>query len=422
MKLRIKNTRYWKNIKLEKNTWNWKPFEDIPYPINLDSESNFLKPLKDKSNISNKDGDTLRPDQIEVLDAIKDKKSALIWAKTGFGKSWLISALADIWGGKTLVLVTSVLLVGQQKKVMEELLGVKVGMVKTGKHDIQDITVTTTRSFQMGKFRDKQFDNIIIDECDKAFTKLIRDEIIRTPFKRIVGLTGTIDKDEDMESFNWKNFDHIVEGGLPAKGSLPDEEKALPRWYRFMHIVESDMTDTPLEEVYYREHANKPYKFKPYSAWIKFREELDNDLDRKIAQFNFINETKGDDKYVIVLLDRVDDIKAFKNAYTKRGIKVYINHGNAKDDMQEWKEKGGIMIAMFSTVGRGFDHPPLTKLYLMFPIKGKTNILQNIGRVIRKLKDKKAYVYYWADSHLDYQRKNFAKEVEAEFGLTIKKI
>ncbi len=417
----IKNTKYWNAIKLNRNTWNWKPLEDIPFPMYLDSD-NHLPPLKDSSNISNKDGDILRPDQIEVINAVKDKKSALIWAKTSSGKSWIISALTDIWGGKTLVLVSSALLVGQQKEVMEELLGVKVGMVKTGINDIQDITVTTTKSFQMGKFRDVKIDNLIIDECDKAFTKLIRDEIIRTPFKRIVGLTGTIDKAEDMESPNWKNYDHIIDGGLPPKDKLPAEKKALPLWYRYMYIMESDMTDTPLEAVYYREYKNKPYKFQPYTNWIKFRKLLDEDRDRKLAQLKFIQETRGDAKSVLVLFDRVDDLKAFKGAYEKRGLEVYINHGNYKMDMEGWKEKGGIMLAIYSTVGRGFDHPPLTKLYIMFPIKGKTNILQNIGRVIRKLKNKKAFVYYWADKVLEFQKKNFEKEVMNEFKLKIKEI
>ena len=54
-------------------------------------------------------------------------------------------------------------------------------------------------------------------------------------------------------------------------------------------------------------------------------------------------------------------------------------------------------------MGRGFNLPPLTKVYILFPFKLTKTLEQIVGRVKRFLVDKKSYVYLWSDSSLRYQ-------------------
>ncbi len=374
--------------------------------IYLPSEvgDNLYPPLIDTTSIK------LKPLQTPVFNNVKNKKSALILAKTSFGKSVVLVALHEVWQGKTLVLSHNLENVKYLQNQFKDFIGVKAGAICTGQKEMRDVTITTYASFKskLKDFAEYGFDNLIIDEADVAFTDKMRLAISRFSFSRLLGLTGTDETVYDLCKPN-----EVVE----------PEERALRKFYQYTFVADYDETKNPLEKIYYRQYK-KTYKDKDGviapNQWHKYREVLDTDIDRKKAMLQYIQDTSTDEEYSLVLFDRIADVEVFYKSAKNRNIKCFMNYGSQDkkervDHMEKFQKGGGIMFAQYKTISRGWDCPPLTKVYIFLPMKSKTNILQITGRAMRWLEGKKSYIYLWADSSLYHQFKAIKEVYRKEF-------
>lgn len=373
-----------------------------------------LKPLNNSISIE------LREKQQEIFDQCKDWSSCLVEAHTGFGKSVVALSLCEYWGDKTLIICHTKDMVNQFYESFEKFYGKeftkgKVGRYFSNKKQLCTVTITTTRSFANNteKFKEYGFSNIIRDEADLEFSETQRNALTDFGVKRLIGMTGTIFKEE---------FDSYLD-------KVEGDEPALVRFYGG-HVKSEESCSDVLAGIYTLEY-DKQYTdqwgipYSPQKEWIKFREQLDGDKDRKILMMRWIHKNVEKGEHVLVLFDRVADTELFYKAFREHrpDLSSFLVHGSVKKKQREhniasFKDGGGVMFGQYKTVGRGFDNVKLSKLFILFPVKGENNVVQMFGRVLRKFLDKQSYVYDFVDRSLIFQYRQRKKIYKEKYGVT----
>ena len=280
---------------------------------------------------------------------------------------------------------------------------------KQGSYEVFDISVKKDRHFVIDG-------GIVVHNCDAYFSDKARKFVVTFPAERKFGFTGTIrtEPDEYMRHAN----------NVPA----------LIRFYG-MHVLGiADKTKNPLKGIFYRKRETEYYDDNgisiPPKDWHLFRENLDNDDDRKADQINYIREMHNHDSdSSLVLFDRVSDVERFHKTFkvTIGMDKIYIIHGSmSKKDREQmlgdFRKNGGILFAQYKTVGRGYDNDKINKCFMLFPAKGENSIRQMAGRTMRWLRGKDSYLYTWADSSLVFQHKKRMKIFREFFNIEINEI
>lgn len=404
----VPNPRYHIAARLDKSTrfldqhealysGNFFPFG----ALYLDGYSERLPLAKDDTSI------TLRPLQRAPFELLKHEKGALLYAKTGSGKTVMTAALYDVWGGNMLVVVHSLDNVKYFRDTFRKFIGVEAGMVCSGSNTISKVTITTFNTFrakheEFSNFVHADgtvgFDHLMIDEADAFFTKKAREAINKFPAIRKFAFTGT--KKTEYDEFR-------------PKGSI----ETLPLFYGRLIEAEDDASKDPLEGVFYQTYENDYFEIvedkklyvMPFE-WAEFRKHLDEDIERKRAQWDYVMQNTSADEHTLVLFDRIADVEAFYQKAQRLGIRAFKNHGSlAKKErettLDSFYREGGYCFAQYKTMGRGYDNDRLSKCFVLFPTRGENNIRQIVGRVVRWLEGKQSFMYLWYDSALHRQHK-----------------
>ena len=142
------------------------------------------------------------PHQAEALQAwVAAQKRGIVELPTGAGKTFLaVLAIVEV-GRPTLVVVPTIDLMVQWKRVLAEHLGVPVGLVGGGEKDLQAITVTTYDSAQIQtEFWGNRFGLLVCDECHHLPAPAYRfiAEGSLAPFR--LGLTATLERADGGEA------------------------------------------------------------------------------------------------------------------------------------------------------------------------------------------------------------------------------
>ena len=142
------------------------------------------------------------PHQTEALDAwVAGQKRGIVELPTGAGKTFLaVLAIAEV-GRPTLVVVPTIDLMVQWKRVLAEQLAVPIGLVGGGEKDRQAITVTTYDSAQVHtEFWGDRFGFLVCDECHHLPAPAYRfiAEGSLAPFR--LGLTATLQRADGGEA------------------------------------------------------------------------------------------------------------------------------------------------------------------------------------------------------------------------------
>lgn len=388
--LTLTNPAYVQMLKLGKRVF-W-----VPKTVTLSLMSSEQLEATNKTTIE------LYPDQVEVFDQVKPYTSGLLEAQTGSGKTVIAIALHQAWGGRTLVVCHSLILAKQFAEEFNKFIGIKPTFYCDGKHDqTGEVVVTTLTSFRKEYENFKDFKNLIVDEADLAFTIKTMKAILNFKAVRKWAFTGT------TESV----YDDCNKLHAPVLAKF---------WDR--HIIHKSTREIPLKGVLYFEYIKTYPKVFPHKDWLKFREILDADLERKKAQLDFILENTDPKGSSLFLWDRVADVEAFYRALKSRGCPVYMSTGEmSKKDREQhlidFKKTGGYLVGVSSTLNRGYDNTLLTKAFILHPIKGENTIRQSVGRILRHFEGKESYLYLWSDSMLGFQLNTQKKILEKFFGV-----
>ncbi len=352
----------------------------------------------------------LYENQQPVFDEVKDYTSALVDFKTSGGKTVIAISLHQAWGGRSLIVCHSLQLSRQVLEEFEKFTDIKPTLVCGGKKDMTgDVVITTHTTFRQKYNQFPDFRNLIIDEADLMFTPKAINAIVQFNATRTLALTGTVNTPYD--------FVNDIEGGV------------LGKFYGKRVQGQFDESKNPLKGVYFTKY-NKTYRHDKTNIhigahdWINFRATLDADVERKLAQLKYVIDNADT---ALVLFDKVADTVAFQRAFIKRGYRAYLSNGEmSKDDretqLQEFHKNGGYLCAVASTVGRGYSHIPLDRIFILFPVKSENSVRQIFGRLMRWMEGKESYVYLWADSSLDFQFQKQKAIIKKYFDVPIKEL
>jgi superfamily II DNA or RNA helicase len=137
----------------------------------------------------------LREDQLTVYDAVND--SCIINAKVGWGKTFTALWLARKLGQKTLVVTHTVNLRDQWITEAKTLFGMNIGVIGSGKFDIEDHAIVVGNIQSLSKYKNeiqKEFGTLIVDECHHV-TATTFTEIVEMSYARYkIGLSGTLSR------------------------------------------------------------------------------------------------------------------------------------------------------------------------------------------------------------------------------------
>lgn len=322
----------------------------------------------------------LRVEQKTAMESITANPVGLGHFSTGTGKGVMIPWLVATLKYKTLVVVPTVQLLDEMCGRFHKHLGVypqKVGgngmSKKREAESHKSITIITIQSAAnraaQPDWEDwlKSFDMVLVDECDKSVTTDDRLNFLwMIKPLRFYGFTGTL-------SLN--NIDPQI----------------LKIWYG------------PVTEM-------RSYNFSPYCLRVHTQFETSRDIDVE-REFTFLNndlledeernlliaKTVADDigsletKKSLVLTNRVEHARVLAELIGKHGVKTITMLGeDGKDEREEAKkiveesQEGIVLVGSTAILGRGFDLPALQSVHVCYPNRFDSNVVQYVGRVLRR--------------------------------------
>lgn len=371
----------------------WRLAKDAKYKICF----NDLRKFDYKSTINLYDYQ-----EQAVMEALK-KKNGILVMPCGGGKTQTGLEIIARIGGRALWLTHTQDLLNQSKERAKSVFDCNsdYGTITSGKVNIGNgLTFATVQT--MAKLNLKEYENafdvVIVDECHKAVggpTKVMQFYKVLSSLnaRYKIGLTATPKRADGMEKSMFVLIGNVIH-----------------------EVSKEEVKNTTCDvEVAFIETGYKP----DYSAVLLG----DGTLNYSALVQDMVDNERRFDKvrlYVmdlmppfIVLANRVEYLSRLTEAYNYVGKGVCLSTlGQSKKAKAERKEvlrklNNGEIDAVFATyqlAKEGLDVPNLKTVVFATPEKDETTVVQSVGRVGRKGKDKdKGYVVDFVDDFAMYR-------------------
>lgn len=305
----------------------------------------------------------LRPSQQDIVDDIED--NCIINARVGFGKTFSALALASRLKQKTLVVTHTVALRNQWEKEVVKTLGIKPGVIGSGKFNI-DSPVVVSNIQSLLKYIpqiNREFGLVILDEMHHVSSPTF-SKIIDAMFSRYkIGLSGTIER-KDQKHVVFKDY-------FGSKIYKPQRENTM----------------TPTVDV-----INSGIEFSNTNAsWAEKVNALKESHLYKNLVVGLADHYARMGHKVLIVSDRVEFLKECSNN-SDHPSEVLI--GALKEDEREEvirKITTGEVKQLWATqslVSEGISINPLSCLILGTPLNNMPLLEQLIGRIQRNSEGK----------------------------------
>jgi superfamily II DNA or RNA helicase len=323
---------------------------------------------------------------------------------------------------KILFLVPRIILIEQntERLVKYNIKKESIGIYFGEKKDEKEITISTYQSVINNHFLIRNSDMIILDEVhfvsNTAFSYSNLFKIIKEDQnKMILGLTATINELDPK-------YQDIIDTIPPVKKYLIKEavdDKRLAK----PEILSMDVTLTSSEKEIYNKTSelikNLSFKLNAYEAgtiskilfqggirskyakeWfnqVKIRKELLNSSHNKLEKTVQVIKSHKAEK-IMIFSETIDSITKLKNILEKCNIPSEIIHSKIKiKDRKSILERWGLdffPLLSVHTLEIGYDIPHVKIAIILSNTSNINQIVQRIGRVIRKTENKeKALIY-----------------------------
>lgn len=302
----------------------------------------------------------LRPSQQEIYNAVDD--NCIINAKVGYGKTFTALSIASKLKQKTLVVVHTVALRNQWEKEVIKTLGIKPGVIGSGKFNIDsDVVVANIQSLTKHVSRiNRLFGTVILDEMHHVSSPTF-SKVIDAMFSRYkIGLSGTIER-KDQKHVVFKDY-------FGFKLFRPDKENTMvPE----VHVINSGIGFSDYSGASWAEKINVLKESYLYKDLVVALADRYSKLGHK----------------VIIVSERVNFLRECSNA-SSYPSELLI--GEVKDDARDEvirKVMDGEISQVWGTqslVSEGLSINPLSCLILATPLNNMPLLEQLIGRIIRE--------------------------------------
>jgi superfamily II DNA or RNA helicase len=367
-----------------------KQYYILPRYVKVNYNKDYIISFNDKhfktNNIDIEFTVSLRDEQkslITIIDKLYDKNgyvNGIIKAKPGFGKTVCAAYLTAHLKKKTLIVLDNSKLVDQWKEAyinFTSLTEDDIGFIIGKKFDPKTVTITMVQTLvskaknditdYYKKIRDEGFDIVFFDEMHKttSTTKFGQASLfLNTP--NIIGLTATPYGDEEHKFF-MKN----IIGDIIFEYSNYDEK---PEIYFIKY--KSGLKQYKQKMLYINDYIRRS------GFYNKILSESTNYLKviHKLAE-----KLEKTDRKTIIIVFTIDQMNAVVEYLRINGIKATELYSK-KQSIDKINDK--FIVATYKLASHGFDHAELSCLILATPLKGKTSLVQTIGRILRKKETK----------------------------------
>lgn len=356
----------------------------------LNNNMNFLSKLKDYQI----------PCVEKIITTCKEKGGGLLCVPCGFGKTVVALYIACALKSKTIVIVHKDFLLNQWKERIEQFTDAKIGILQGKNIDIEgkDIVIGMIQSISQSKYNKKIFDEFnfaIYDECHhtsaETFCKSLK--IIKTKYQ--LGLSATpTRKDGLTKVFKWYLGDIIYQ----VKRN--NDTKLKVNRYLFNS-----------KSIYYKEVyncANKPCIASMINKITEFQ-------IRNNFIINLIKKIINKDRNILILSERRNHLIELKNLIKNElDIDSGLYIGGMKSQDLDLSCEKQIILATYQMASEGFD---CKKLNTLIMITSKGDIVQSVGRILRKKHDIQPVIIDISDmfsifKNQSYKRLKYYKKCE----------
>lgn len=304
----------------------------------------------------------LRPSQQEIHDEVED--NCIINAKVGYGKTFTALAIAAKLQQKTLVVTHTVALRNQWEKEVVNTLGIKPGVIGSGKFNIDShVVVANIQSLtkHIGRIN-REFGTVILDEMHHVSSPTF-SKVIDGMFSRYkIGLSGTIER-KDQKHIVFKDY-------FGSKLFKPDKENTMvPE----VHVINSG--------IYFSDSSG--------ASWAEKINVLKESYLYKDLVVALADKYASEGHKVIIVSDRVEFLRSCNHNSTHPSDLI-IGEVKDRDEIIKkiFENEIDQVWGTQSLVSEGLSINPLSCLILATPLNNMPLLEQLIGRIIREYPDK----------------------------------
>jgi superfamily II DNA or RNA helicase len=385
----------------------------------------------------------LKPDQVKAVEAwlVNQCRGSVIYG-SGTGKTEIAFECARKAAGmkftkrfNILMLVPRIVLIEQNYKrlVRYGIQPEKIGKYFGEQKDIQEITISTYQSAVANLEIVKRADMIIFDEVhlanatSRTFGKIF--DIISSgssSSKALLGLTATIDeadpKNQTIISIipsvrKYLIKDAVTDGRLarpiinPVKVNLTKEEqKAYDEYSSKIRTISARFKRYNAEAIMElaRQGGFPSWQAKAWFLNVRKRKGLLASAENKLATAVELIKTRHPNQKVMVFSETLESIRKLKQQLKSKGIESMLIDSKMpsfkrQQVLSEWGKRFYPLLSVH-TLEIGYDVPEVGIEIILATTSNMNQIVQRVGRVLRKVKGKETalvYVIYVSDSKDD---------------------
>ncbi len=317
----------------------------------------------------------LRDYQETAVAAALGAEQGVIVAPCGAGKTTIALAVIARADQPALVLVSSLDLLEQWVDRARAHLGVEAARCAEGRIEIGNLTVATVQSARdparLAALRDR-FGLVLLDECHHTPAQTFADLVSSFPARFRFGVTATPTRADGLETLTGHYLGPVVH--TVATSALVDAGHLVRPKYV---TVATDFT----------------FPYGGPSDWHPLLEALVASPERNRLIADTIAADCASGVVGLALTGRVAHAEHLRDLLAARGLRVAaLTGGASKAERQGSLERardGSIdVIVATQLADEGLDVPRLARMFLCFPGRSETRLLQRIGRIMRPHADK----------------------------------
>lgn len=335
---------------------------------------------------------TMRPYQVDAVNACLEAGSGFVVAATASGKTWMVAALTDAMGQndfRTIVIVPSDDLVKQTVATFR-LAALDVGTYSGETKDIyHTVVVATWQALQNNPSVMREFQCVIVDEAHGAKAKVV-GELINVYGKDIAyrfGFTGTLPK-PDIDR-------------MTLRGCIGEELFAITasELMELGYVAKLEIEPVEIEDDIAEE-------FPDYGSEKSFLGKSSDRLDF-LADLIISKAEQHGNTFVLV-----NSIKQGQQLQKRIKNSVFLHGKDDSDVRAEWysmfdDRDDMIVIATFGIASTGISIDRIFCFFMIDAGKSFIRAIQSVGRALRIGRDKDSVVCVDVHSKLKWSKKHW---------------
>ena len=332
---------------------------------------------------------SVRDYQVDIINTcltkMKESGGGLLSVGCGRGKTVMAINIACRLEAKTLVVVHKTFLQDQWIERIKQFTNARIGIIRQDIVDIEnkDIVIAMLQSISMRDYDLKIFDEfklVIYDEAHHCASKIFSKALYKTGANYTLALSATPERTDKLK----KVMDWYLGPTLYKEDRRPNKQ-VLVKFFKYNTI-------DPLfkEKLVYRMGDSKPCMPLMINNLVMIKERNEHII-------NMINSIrKIPDRKILILSGRREHLTYLKDTidnYIKIDIEnkkilenecktFYYFGGMKKKDRMDAEMNSDILFGTYEMAHEGLDIDRLNTVILATP---KKNIIQSVGRVMRKI-------------------------------------